>query len=477
MNSIWSKTCELPRREALAGDLRTEVAVVGAGMAGVLIAAALQEKGRAVVVLDAGRIAGGQTRNTTAKITAQHGLIYSRLLATFGEEKARQYAQANLQAVEQYRALVRDRGIDCDFETRSSYVYGDDRALLEQETEAARTLGLPADFVTELAIPLPAAGAVRFAGQAQFHPLKFLRALSEGLTIYEDTPVRTAEEDRLITPRGTVRAEQLVFACHFPFLNFPGLYFTRMHQQRAYVLALDGAPQVDGMWIGAGEGGVSLRNYGSLLLLGGENHRTGENSAGGCYERLRQIARTWFPDSREAAHWSAQDCMTPDGVPYIGPCAASRPGWYVATGFQKWGMTTSMVAAGIVRDLICGTPNPYGEIFDPGRFGLQTLRGIAQESGQAIKGLSRRLFGLAQEAAADIPPGHGGIVSLEGEKVGIYKEETGTIHPVELRCPHLGCQLEWNPDECSWECPCHGSRFDRYGQLVSGPAQEDIRHG
>ena len=183
--------------------------------------------------------------------------------------------------------------------------------------------------------------------------------ISDGLTIYEHTPVQNVEGDLLTTPYGTVKAKHIVFACHFPFINIPGMYFARLHQERSYVLALDNAPQVEGMYICAEEGGWSFRNYGELLLMGGENHRAGENGQGGRYERLRQKAREWFPESREVAHWSAQDCITPDGVPYIGRYAASRPNWYVATGFQKWGMTTSMVSAMILRDMICGKESPY----------------------------------------------------------------------------------------------------------------------
>jgi glycine/D-amino acid oxidase-like deaminating enzyme/nitrite reductase/ring-hydroxylating ferredoxin subunit len=476
MESIWTRSCSIGEREPLPGDLETEVAVIGAGMAGVLIASALQEAGLQVIVLEADRIGSGQTRNTTAKVTAQHGLIFRKLIRTLGEERARQYAQANQAAVEEYRRLIEARGIDCDWEERSAYVYGNEIPALQEEAEAASRLGLPAFFVRQVPLPIPAAGGVRLDGQAQFHPLKFLKAMSDGLTIYERSPVRTVEGELLTTPRGTVRARHIVFACHFPFVNFPGMYFARMHQERSYVLALEKAPRVEGMFIGAEEESCSVRSAGELLLLGGGKHRAGDNAAGGRYDWLRKKAQEWFPGSRELACWSAQDCMTPDGVPYIGCYAAGRPEWYVATGFQKWGMTSSMVSALILRDLICGKENPWAPAFDPGRFELQALGGIALEGGQAVKGFARRFFQIPGEAAAQIPPGHGGIVFLDGQKVGVYKDENGTIFPVDLRCPHLGCQLEWNPDECSWDCPCHGSRFDRYGRLLSGPAQEDASH-
>ena len=474
MESIWSQTCRLRQREALPGDMKTDIAVIGAGMAGILIASALQEAGRRVVVLEAERIAGGQTRNTTAKLTCQHGLLYEKLIRTLGEEKARQYAQANAAALMEYRRIIADRNIDCDLEQQDAWVYGSNAAQLRKEAEAAAALGLPATFVEETKLPFPTAGAVRFANQAQFHPLKFLQAISEPLTIYENTSVQSVEGNQIITTRGRVQAEQIVFACHYPFVNFPGMYFARMHQERSYVIALENAAPMDGMWIGAEQGAYSFRNYGPLLLLGGGGHRCGENSAGGRYDLLRQQAARWFPGSREVAHWSAQDCVTADSVPYIGPYAASRPNWYVATGFQKWGMTSSMVAAMLLRDRICGKENPWAEVFDPGRFDEKTLTGLAQESGQAVKGLAKQLFQIPAEAARELPPGHGGIVFWKGKKLGVYKDESGALWPVDIRCPHLGCQLEWNPDERSWDCPCHGSRFDYRGKLISGPAQENI---
>lgn len=477
MNSIWSDSCQIKEREPLRGDTQTEIAVIGAGMAGILTASALQKAGRRVVVLDAGRIAGGQTRNTTAKITSQHGMIYRKLISAFGRERAKQYAMANEAAIREYRRLLEEEKIDCSFEERNAYVYGDDSEQLQAEAEAAVSLGLPASFVRETKLPFPTAGAVCFARQAQFHPLRFLEHVARPLTVYENTPVTTVEENRIETARGQVQAEHIVFACHYPFINVPGLFFARMHQERSYVLALENAAQVDGMWIGAEKGSYSFRNYGNLLLLGGGGHRCGENSAGGKYELLCQAAKKWFPGSREIAHWSAQDCVTADGVPYIGRYAESRPHWYVATGFQKWGMTNAMVSAMLLRDMICGKDHPYADVFAPERFDGKTLTGIAAESGQAVKGLAKEFFQIPSEQAAEIPKGHGGIVFLHGVKVGVYKDEEGRLYPVDIRCPHMGCQLEWNPDECSWDCPCHGSRFDRFGKLISGPAQKDLAQG
>ncbi len=474
MESIWSKSCQIEPRPRLREDLCCEIAVIGAGMAGLLCADALRRDGHEVVVLEADRMASGQTRNTTAKITSQHGLIYSRLRSTLGSVGAAAYAAANEAAIREYRRLVEQDGIDCDFEETCAYLYGKDLKTLRTEAEAAKSLGLPAEFLENLETPLPAAGAVRFSGQAQFHPLKFLRTVSQPLTVYEQTRVQAVDGTVLQTAQGTVRAEKVVFACHYPFLRLPGLYFTRLHQERSYVLALETTKPVDGMWIGSGVEKLSLRHYKNLLLLGGGGHRTGENSAGGKYAMLREKAKELFPDAREVAHWSAQDCVTPDGVPLIGQYSAGRPDWYVATGFGKWGMSSSMVAAQLLRRLIAGEQPPEATVFDPGRFRAGVLAGLSKEGGHAVKNLARTFFSIPKKTADRLPPGHGGVVRLNGKKVGAYKAEDGTLDTVSVRCPHLGCQLAWNPDEQSWDCPCHGSRFDCRGNLISGPAQSNV---
>lgn len=475
MESIWTKTCSIPKREPLQKDIKTEVAVIGAGMAGILIAYQLQKAGKQVVVLEADRIASGQTKNTTAKITSQHDLIYANLIQSQGEEKARQYAMANETAIAEYRRIIEEEKIPCDFRETFAYIYSQNKEKLIQEADAAASLGIQASFLSHAALPDGSSSpALRFDGQAQFHPLKFIKPLAEQLEIYEKTPVRTVDEHTLHTPKATVTAEYIVFATHYPFVNFPGLYFARMHQERSYVLALENIPLVGGMFIGDGENAYSFRFYDKYLLFGGEGHRTGENRQGGKYDALRNKAKELFPHSLETAHWSAQDCIPADGIPYIGQYASGKPYWYVATGFQKWGMTTSMVSAMIIRDMICGKENPNAAVFDPQRFSVEAAGGIACEGRQAVKTFAKRLFKLPEATANELPLGHGGVVDLDGDKIGVYKEEDGTLHLVDIRCPHLGCQLEWNPDEKSWDCPCHGSRFDFHGRCITNPAQEDI---
>jgi len=474
--SLWHKTDELAPHMSLNGDMCVDVAVIGAGLTGILTAHYLTEAGLKTIVLEAARLGSGQTGNTTAKITSQHGLIYHRLIEQFGKEKAQQYAAANQWAIEEYAKLIESRGIDCDFCRYPAYLYSKvERQALEKEFSAADTLGISATLCRDSALPFPIKAALRFENQACFHPLKFLSAMADTVELYEDTRVKRVDGHCLITDRGRIQADHVVFACHYPFVNIPGYYFMRIHQERSYVLALENAQELHGMYLGIDGDGLSFRNQGKLLLLGGGGHRCGENSAGGQYEKLREAAKSFWPAYKEQAHWSAQDCMTLDGIPYIGRFSESTPDWYVATGFQKWGMSSAMVSAKIIRDLILNGDSPWAQVFSPQRFKpTVSAKALMEETAQAAKGLGRRIIIPPSKELKALPKGHGGIVEYQGEKLGAYKNEKGELFIVYARCPHLGCQLEWNPDEKSWDCPCHGSRFDYEGRLLDNPAQSGL---
>lgn len=476
MESIWSKTVKIEERPPLTSDITVEAAVIGGGLAGILTALFLKEQGIQAVVLESDRIGSGQTKNTTAKITAQHDLIYDGLINTAGLRKAKQYASANMQAINEYRRIITENNIDCDFLECPAYLYSTENAeILKRETKAALRVGIDAEFTTETELPFPVKGAVRFSGQAIFNPLRFLKAAAQDLTVYEQTKALSVDKNLIITENGKVRAKYIVFATHFPFVNVPGYYFMRLYQSRSYVLALENAAEMDGAYLGVDADGFSFRNYKGLTLLGGGGHRTGENSAGGKYELLRRKASELWPQCTEAAHWSAQDCMTSDGVPYIGRFSRSRPDWYVCTGFGKWGMTSSMVAAMLISSKIAGQKYPYASAFSPQRqITPPAAKSVLKNGLKAAKSLGKQLLQLPVQYTDELPCGHGGVVEFEGGKFGVYKDDEGNCFVVDTRCPHMGCQLEWNPDELSWDCPCHGSRFDYMGRLIDNPAQEDI---
>ncbi|WP_040197436.1 FAD-dependent oxidoreductase [Candidatus Soleaferrea massiliensis] len=475
MESVWRAECTIDQRPALQDNIKADVAVVGAGMAGILTAYLLKEQGADVVILEAGRTAGGVTADTTAKITSQHGLIYRRLTDEVGFEQAKQYADANEKAIKKYRQLVLQKEIDCGFEELPSYVYSTDKvASLEEEVEAAQKLGLKASFANELPLPFSTVGAVKFSGQAQFQPLKFVKEIAKDLTIYENTPVTQVSEQMVRAGKYTVQAKKVVVATHFPILNTPGYYFMRMYQQRSYVLALEGAAQLDGMFIDMDEQGYSFRNYKNLLLLGGGGHRCGKGK-GDSYWKLEKAAREFYPSAAERYRWSAQDCMTLDGIPYIGCYSESTPSLFVATGFNKWGMTGSMTAAMILNDLIAGRKNPNAEVFSPQRFHLAaSAQTIMDDAAALVSSFSKRVFHFPKERAEELKNGEGKVVDLDGEKVGVYKDEDGNLHTVSANCPHMGCELSFNAEEKTWECPCHGSLFDCNGMLLNNPAGEGI---
>lgn len=447
MESVWTEETNIRKREPLQGDRKAQAVVIGAGLAGILTAYYLKQAGIQTVILEADRIGSGQTKNTTAKITSQHNLIYHRLLRFFGHPMAEHYAKANEAAIEEYERLILEKGIHCDFVRCPAYLYSQTGTeLLKQEAEAAESLGIKASFETACELPFAVAGVTKFENQARFHPLKFLAKVAEEVEVYEQTKVLKVEDRRVETASGTVTAEHIVFAAHYPFINVPGYYFARMHQERSYVVALEGAKRPEGLYLGIDRDGLSFRACGDFVLLGGGSHRTGvrpRSKAGtGCqYEMLRGRAREIYPGCHEAFRWSAQDCMTLDGVPYIGRFSGRKQNWYVATGFGKWGMTSAMVSARILTALISGGNCPEGDIFSPQRhFTVQAAKNLVVHGAYTVKGLAKHL----------LPSGN-------------------------PNCPHMGCRLEWNPDEESYDCPCHGSRFDREGHLLDDPAQTDCR--
>ena len=430
MPSIWSETVKLPSFPALDRDLNTDVLIIGGGLAGVLCCYSLARAGVDCALVEARTVCSGVTKDTTAKLTAQHGPVYQKLIREFGPETARLYYEANEAALERYRKLC--RGMDCDFEEKEAFLYArEDRGLLEREMEALEELDIPARWVKKVPLPFSTVGAVAFPRQAQFHPLKFVAALSEGLPIYERTTVREFFPGGVSTGDHIIHANRMVVCTHFPLLNKHGAYFLKLYQERSYVLALKDGGDVGGMYLDVEEGGLSLRNYQNYLLLGGGGHRTGRPGEG--WNGLSSLANRYFPGKKEVCRWAAQDCVTLDGVPYIGRYSVRTPNLFVATGFNKWGMTSSMVSAMVLTDLLTGRESPWASVFDPARTILRP-----------------QLAMNAMEAAADL--------MAFGER----------------RCPHMGCALRWNPQERSWDCPCHGSRFSEEGKLLDNPATGDL---
>lgn len=364
MISLWEKNSGKKNFEKLNGDIKTDVLIIGGGMAGVLTAYFLQQSGVDYALVEADEIANGITKNTTAKISVQHGLIYQKLIKEFSIEKAKMYYEANERALNTYRNLCKD--IDCDFEEKDSFVYTlNDPGIIEKEAKAIEKIGKSADVVKNLPLPFSVSGAVKIENQAQFNPLKFIYSISDGLRIFEHTKVRELLGTMAVTDSGKIKAKRIIVATHFPFINKHGLYCIKMYQHRSYVIALNNAQNVNGIYIDGSDKGLSFRNYKNYLLIGGGGHRTGKK--GGNWKELRRFAKKHYTASTEVYNWATQDCITLDKVPYIGKYSSDSDNLYVATGFNKWGMTASMAAAEILCDMVQGRENPYSEVFSPSR--------------------------------------------------------------------------------------------------------------
>ncbi len=428
-DSIWKDTATLPHFPALKGDIETEVLVVGGGICGVLTAYFLDWAGVDCVLVEADRIGGGVTGNSTAKVTVQHGLIYHKLMKNKGGETARLYLEANQSALERYGQM--SQSFDFDFERKTNYVYTmTEKKMLEEEVRAIRSIGGMAEIVEKPNIPIPVAGAVKMRHQAQMNPTKLLAHLIRGLKIYEGTVVRNIRDDMAFTNHGKIKAKKIIIATHFPFLNRYGGYFMKLYQYRSYVMALEDAIPPEGMYVDAAEDGLSFRRHQNLLLLGGGGHRTGK--PGQAWEELYRFAAKEYPKAKVRYTWATQDCITLDGIPYIGKYSAFTPHLYISTGMNRWGMTGAMVGALLLRDLILEQKNEYQKIFSPQRH---------MAGGPLLKN--------AMEAAKD-------MLSLSPK-----------------RCPHMGCALHWNRAEHSWDCPCHGSRFTTEGRILNNPANTE----
>ena len=431
MLSPWHDSIPTPQFPVLDSDTRTSVLIIGGGITGILTAYFLHRHGIPYILAEKDEICAHTTGNTTAKLTFQHSLIFHKLLKSGGDHVAKMYYQANSDALSMYQKLCKN--IDCDFELKTNYVYSvNNLRKLEKELDAARKLGIDMDFASSVALPISTVGAVYCKNQAQFNPLKFLYTIARDMHIRQGTFIRKVEGNTAYTDNHKITADYIVFATHFPFIDRHGMYFMKMHQSRSYVIAVENAEDIGGIYIDESDKGLSFRNYKNLLFIGGSNHRTGKKSP--AYETMRSFAREHYPQATEKYHWAAQDCMTLDSVPYIGRYSKKTAQWYTAAGFNKWGMTGAMVGATMLRDAICGVENSYSEVFSPDRSMLKP-----------------QLILNSLDTAVNF------------------------ISPVPKRCSHLGCALRYNKLEHSWDCPCHGSRFDEKGRIIENPANKDIK--
>lgn len=473
-------------------NVTVDVAIVGAGIAGITAATLLKRAGKTVALIEAQQLAASASGHTTAKVTSLHQLIYADLIKEIGEQKARLYGESNQAAVELVAAWVEQEGIECDFSRQSAYTFADTADNLdkiEKEYQAALKLGLPAAFVSETSLPFPVAGAVKFDNQAQFHVRKYLLHLAqkipgEGSYVFENSRVKNVEEGKpckVSTESASLQAQDVIVTTHLPILD-QGLFFAKSYPKRSYIIGAkiepDKAPE--GMYIGVGDNYHSIRTTptqdGLLLLIGGGGHKVGSKSeTEESYQELESYARSHFEVNSIDYRWSSQDYVSFDKLPYIGRLTPLNNHIYVATGFSLWGMSKGTLSGMILSDLILEQKNPWTDLYDSLRATpFVSPESLKQNLDVGMHWVGDRLKSLQPQSIANLQPGEGKLMTLKGEKVGVYRDETGNVHAVSAVCPHLGCIVNWNSAEKTWDCPCHGGRFSCEGKVIQAPPIKNL---
>jgi glycine/D-amino acid oxidase-like deaminating enzyme/nitrite reductase/ring-hydroxylating ferredoxin subunit len=492
--TYW-REIELPTFQKLTEDIAVDVAIVGAGITGITAAYLLSKEGLKVAILEAGSVLNGTTGHTTAKVTAQHGLVYDEFINHFGEEKARLYFESHMNAIQFVESNVTEKGIDCDFSKEDAYIYAvtdEYKEKLETEWEAYKRLEIDGALKDTIPFNIEAKAALMMKNQAQFHPLKYLKvllddAVNAGCMVFENTTATDIEDDdlqpKVVTKSGfKVTCNQVIIASHFPFYDLPGLYFARMYPDRSYAIGIKTDKEYPGgMYISADSPTRSIRytpiNGEKLIIIGGENHKTGQGiDTIQHFEALEAFAEEVFGIKEYDYRWSAQDLVTLDKLPYIGPITSAREHILVATGFKKWGMTTGTVAGRLLADYVVNNENPYKELYSPSRFHADPdLKSIVSTNVDVAKHLIKGKLEIIPGDLDDLTDGEGSAVMYNGKRAGAYKDENGKLYIVDTTCTHLGCECEWNHAEKTWDCPCHGSRYAYSGDVIEGPAKKALK--
>lgn len=494
LEPCWRESVKLPTFQPLQGDIEVDVVIVGGGITGISAAYLLTNEGLRVAILEADRLLNGTTGHTTAKLTAQHGLIYDELKNHMGTYKAQLYYEANMAALNFVKQTIETHQIECDFAQDDALIYAlteNYAEKLEKEFVAYQELGIESELLDSIPLNIQVQKALRMKNQAQFHPLKYLARLlqevvNKGGLIFEGTTAIDVLDDprpTVITREGYKATCNKVLTCtHFPFYEGNGFYFTRMYAERAYVIVV--RPKITypgGMYINAETPTRSLRqvmvNNEPMVLVIGETHKAGQGveDTREHYQALESFARDVVGVQEVLYRWSTQDLSTLDKIAYIGEITSKRPNILVATGYRKWGMTTGTTAAFLFRDMVLGRDNSYQELYTPSRFYLDpSLKTFFTKNANVAFHLIKGKIEFPIKKAEDLAPGEGDVITSGGKRAGAYKDSKGNLYVVDTTCTHLGCEVEWNPGDLTWDCPCHGSRFSYIGEVVEGPAEQPL---
>lgn len=492
MSSYWIESTrkEYDENPSLDKNLSTEVCIIGGGITGITTAYYLAKEGRKVILLEKDNVCLKTSGNTTAKITSQHELFYKYLVDSEGFDFAKKYFEANEEAIKNIEDIINNERIDCDFEKQDSYVFTQKQEEIQKikdEVNVVNSIGGNSEFVTKTPLPFAIQGAMKFPNQAQFNIRKYILGL---LNIIEETGNCQVFENskaldikkagdlyNVYTDKGYVNARYVVIATHYPIINSPGFYFFKMYQSKSYVIAIEAENDFfPGMYINSELPTKSFRTIKDgdkrLLLISGFDHKTGADVDYSKLDKeLEKVAKDLYPNCNIKYKWSAQDCISLDKIPYIGEFSKFMPNVYVGTGYKKWGMTLSNVAANIIYDKIQNRKNKYEDIFRATRVEpIKNIQEVENMLKQTTKSLVLEKFEISDEYLKDVKSGEGKIINVSGKKVGVYKDEKGSVYAVKPVCSHLGCELSWNSLEHTWDCPCHGSRFDYFGNSIEAPS-------
>lgn len=495
MNSFWIENFKTTTYPKLDKNLNVDVCIIGGGLTGISCAYYLSKAGLKICILEKDKIMEKASGHTTAKITAQHGLIYKYLFDSYGKDTAHKYLDSNLEAITNIKNIIDTENIDCDFEFQNSYIYTTDENQLKkikEEIKILEKLNYNARFLDKISLPISnIKGAIEFHHQAQFNPIKYADGLCEYITnhnglIFENSKVvkmkKTENKYNIYSNEKIINAKYVIIATRYPIINFPGFHFIKMYSEASYLIAVDTSSSLfKGMYINSDQPTYSFRtalyNGKPILLVGGFNHKRGAKiDLSNNYNYLEEKAKELYPDSKVLYKWNTHDSVSLDKIPYIGEFSNFYPNVYVATGFKKWGMTSSNVSANIISDKILFKENKYEDIYSPLR--LQPIKN-RKEFMNILKESSHSLIfsklDLPSAKPKDVKNVEGKIVNDNGIKVGIYKNENGEEYKIIPKCMHLGCELTWNALDKTWDCPCHGSRYTFDGKLIYGPSKMDLK--
>ena len=529
MNSYWLSSCKINSNKSIDDNYIADICIIGAGICGLSTAYYLSKSGLKVVVVDKDNIGQKTSGHTTAKITLQHGLIYDYLINSFGLEFALGYFEANKQAINNIKKIIDLENINCDFSNQDNFIYTThqhDLTKIYNEIKAVNTLdnysnfidsnilnnNNYANFVSDIKLPFKVCGAIKTKNQAQFHPVKYMLGLEKalknnGALIFTNSLVKDVQKcnDEYICycENYAVKSKYVVIATHYPFINFPGFYFSKMYQSTSYVVAIENeTPPFNGMYINTCDPVLSFRTADykgkQLLIMSGGDHKTGyspesEDTFG--YKYLENQAKKYYPNSNVLYKWNTRDCITLDKIPYIGEFSSFMPNTFVATGFNKWGMTSSNVAANIIAGKILKKldfkssdyadinfmnelidfSDKYAYVFDSSRLSpIKNRSEVKNMIQQVFKSFVSNRIKIPEENLNKIQKDNGAIIRINGTAVGIYKDTRGKVYAVNPTCTHLGCLLTWNNVDKTWDCPCHGSRFDYTGKNLYDPAFKNL---